>query len=183
MERLQDCRPARRDADTTSASAHPELLIGELVMRPRIHVLLAPNDRITVSNWSRRMGGAVMLVLVAVGVWPMFNSHFDIGVAAHASEPNDPTCLTWDTRASGAIVTFVQGTKYDINLKHVSDMIAQMRRARRTCQLGWLRLACEDYRMIVRGVAGIVESMSVTSFECDVSTIVGDLEVALEASR
>lgn len=149
-------------------------------MRPRIHFLLAPKDQIIVSKWSHRMSGAVMLlVLVAAGVW----SHFGSGVAARASErQNDPICITWDTRASEAIVTFVQGTKYDINLKHVSDMIAQMRRARRTCQLGWLRLACEDYRIIVRGVAEIVESMPVTSFEC-ASTIVGDLEVASEQSR
>jgi hypothetical protein len=183
MERLLDCRPAKRDVDTTSASAHPELLIGELVMRPRIHSLLAPKDQIAVPKWSHRMGGAVMLVLVAVGAWPMFHSYFDSGVAAQASEQqSDPTCITWDTRASEAIVTFVQATKYDINLKHVSDMIAQMRRARRTCQLGWLRLACQDYRIIVRGVAEVVESIPVTSFEC-ASTIIGDLEVASEASR
>ena len=150
-------------------------------MRPRIHVPLTSDDQIVVSKWSRRMGGAAMMLLVAVGVWPIFSTHLDSGVAANASErPIDPTCITWDTRASEAIVTFVQESEHDINLKHVSDMVAQMRRARRTCQLGWSHLACEDYRAIVRGVAGIVESISVTSFEC-ISTIVGNPEATLGA--
>jgi hypothetical protein len=169
--RLLDCRPARRDRDTTSASSHPELLVGEFAMRPRIHVLLAPNDQLVVSTWSRRMGGAVMTILVILVAWQMVSRH--TGIAANASErPSDPTCIAWDARASEAIVTFVQGNRQDIDLKHVSDMIAHMRKARRNCHLGWSNLACEDYRRIVHGALGARSEMSL---ECR-STIAGDLE-------
>jgi len=142
-------------------------------MRPRIHVLLNPNDQLAVSTWSRRIGGAVMTILVILVAWQMFGRYGNSGIAANASErPSDPTCIAWDTRASEAIVSFVQGSRQDINLKHVSDMIAQMRRARRNCQLGWSHLACEDYRTIVHGALG---PRSDTSLECR-STIAGDLE-------
>jgi hypothetical protein len=182
-ERLLDCRPPRQDSDTTSASVHPELLVGELVMRPRIHVRLTPDDQNIVSKWSRRMGVAAMMVLVAVGVWPIVNPYFYSSVAANASErTNNPDCRTWDTRASEAIKTFVQGSKHDINLKHISDMITQMRRARRNCQLGWPLLACEDYRAIVRGLVGAAETISGMSFECG-PTIAGDPDATLEVSK
>jgi hypothetical protein len=142
-------------------------------MRPRIHVPLTPNDQIIVSTWWRRMGGAVSMILFILVAWQMFSRHVDTGIAANASErPSDPTCIAWDARASEAIVGFVQGSRQDINLKHVSDMIAQMRRARRNCQLGWSHLACEDYRTIVHGALG---PRSDTSLECR-STIAADLE-------
>ena len=181
-DRLLDCRPPRRDSDTTSASVHPELLVGEFVMRPRIHVRLSTDDQIIVSKWSRRMGGAAMMVLVTIGVWPTVNPHVDSGIAVNASErTSDPDCRTWDTRASEAIKTFVQGSKHDINLKHVSDMIAQMRRARRNCQLGWPQLACEDYRTIVHGVEG-AETISDLSFKCGPTTIAGDPDATVEVT-
>lgn len=142
-------------------------------MRPRIHVLLNPNEQLVVSTWSRRMGGALITILVIFVAWQMFSRHADTGISAYASErPSDPTCIAWDARASDAIVSFVQGNKQDIDLKHVSGMIAQMRKARRNCQLGWINLACEDYRAIVRGA---IEPRSDVSLECR-STVAGDLE-------
>jgi hypothetical protein len=175
--RLLDCRPARRNRDTTSASPHPELLVGEFAMRPRIHVALTPNDQLVVSAWSRRISGAVLTILVILVAWQMVSRHIDTGIAANASErPSDPSCITWDARASEAIVSFVQGNKEDINLKHISDMIAQMRKARRNCHLGWLNLACEDYRTIVHGA---LEPNSDMSLECR-STIAGDLEARFD---
>lgn len=174
-ERLLDCRPARRDRDTTSASFHPELLVGEFAMRPRIHILLNRNDQLVVSTWTRRMGGAVMMILAILVAWQMFGRYVDMGIAASASERlSDPTCTGWDIRASEAIVSVVQGSKRDIDLEHVSGMIAQMRKARRNCQLGWFNLACEDYRAIV---GGALEPGSGLSLECR-SIIAGDLEPA-----
>ena len=144
-------------------------------MRPRIHVPLAPNDQLVVSTWSRRMGGAVMTILVILVAWQTVSRH--TGIAANASErPSDPTCITWDARASEAIVSFVQENKQDIDLKHISDMVTQMRKARRNCHLGWLNLACEDYRTIVHGALG---PRSDTSLECR-STIAGDLEARFD---
>ena len=43
--RLPDCRPPRRNWSFTSASSHPELISGDLAMRPQIHVPLALVDR------------------------------------------------------------------------------------------------------------------------------------------
>jgi hypothetical protein len=170
-DRLIDCRPARRDSGTTSASFHPELLVGEFIMRPRIHVALSPDDQITVSTWSRRMGGGAMIVLVAVGAWQIFNPHFDGGTTANAAErPNDPTCMAWDARASEAIATLVQGNKQDINLKQVGDAIARMRKARRNCQLGWSQLACTDYRAIIGRAAEVDETMSAATMDCGPTT-------------
>jgi hypothetical protein len=172
-ERLDDCRPARRDSGTSSASFHPELLVGEFVMRPRIHVALTPHDQITVRTWSRRTVGVVIVILVMLFAWEKSSRHLDTGIAANASErPTDPTCITWDTRASEAIVSFVQGNKHDINLKHVSDMITHMRKARRNCLLGWINSACEDYRAIIRGA---IEPRSDLLLACG-STTAGDIE-------
>lgn len=148
-------------------------------MRPRIHVLLNPNDQLAVSTWSRRIGGALMTLLVISVAWQMFSRYGDSGIAANASErPNDPTCIAWDARASEAIVSVVQGNKQDIDLKQVSGMIAQMRKARRNCQLGWLSVACEDYRAIVRGA---FEPRPELSLECR-STIAGDLEPTFDVT-
>jgi hypothetical protein len=178
-ERLLDCRPARRDRDTTSASFHPELLVGEFAMRPRIHILLNRNDQLVVSTWTRRIGGAVMMILAILVAWQMFGRYVDTGIAASASERlSDPTCIAWDARASEAIATFVQGNKQDIDLKQVSDMITHMRKARRNCHLGWSNVACEDYRRIVHGALGPRSEMSL---ECR-STIAGDIEPTFDVT-
>ena len=68
-ERLLGCQPPRRDGDITSASFHPELLVGDLVMRPRIHVGLAPADQAVVSEWSRRLWGMIMVMFLVLGTW------------------------------------------------------------------------------------------------------------------
>jgi hypothetical protein len=62
--RLLDCKPPRRDDSTTSASSHPELLIGEFVIRPRIHNQLSQAERDVLSS-SRRRVVAVYALLVA----------------------------------------------------------------------------------------------------------------------
>lgn len=173
-DRLLDCRPHTRDSDTTSASAHPELLIGEFVMRPHTPPLLSSDDRVTISKWWRRMSGAVMALFVVVLIWPIVDRNRDGGVAANASErSSNPTCIGWDTTASTAVVTFVQRSQHDINLQQVSNMIDRMRRARRNCQLGLPNLACEDYRTIVREAASALESMPTSPFECG-SVVAGE---------
>jgi hypothetical protein len=60
-------------------------------------------------------------------------------------------CAPWDAAAGEAIVRLVQA-KPGIDLQLVSDAIARMRRARRTCEAGWVRLACLDYDAVIRGV-------------------------------
>jgi hypothetical protein len=64
--RPPDCRPLRRDESATCTSAHPELIVGEFVMRPRIRAALAAEDRATVSRWSVGMISAWVLVVAGV---------------------------------------------------------------------------------------------------------------------
>lgn len=74
--------------------------------------------------------------------------------AAHAQErPRDLICAQWDDLAGEAIAYLVRG-KDDLLLRQVGDAVFRMRRARRTCQLGWAQLACRDYRAIVQSVRG-----------------------------
>jgi hypothetical protein len=64
--RLPDCRPPRRDDSVTSASSHPELLTGEIVMRPRIHHLLSPAERDVLSSWRRGVFAVYALLAAAI---------------------------------------------------------------------------------------------------------------------
>jgi hypothetical protein len=68
LERLPDCRARRPDASVTSASAHPELICGEFVMRPRIPVSLDPAEQAAVHEWSRRMIVAAVLFIAGLAV-------------------------------------------------------------------------------------------------------------------
>jgi len=74
-----DDQPHRYDETITSARAHPELLIGELVMRPRIQFKLSDADR----KANRKWGASIMLALVlAVGAALMLPA--SRGGVAHA---------------------------------------------------------------------------------------------------
>jgi hypothetical protein len=57
-----DDRSHRYDGTITSARAHPELLVGELAMHPRIHVKLSDADRKTNRKW----GASIMIALILV---------------------------------------------------------------------------------------------------------------------
>ena len=74
-ERLPDCRPPRRQAGITFASAHPELICGDFAMRPRIPVSLNAEDRAAVQLWSHRMILAMLLLFIlGVGLVPMLGN-------------------------------------------------------------------------------------------------------------
>jgi hypothetical protein len=64
--RLPDCRPPRRDDSITSASSHPELLIGEIVMRPRLPIALSTAERDMLWAWRKRV--LAVCALLAAGV-------------------------------------------------------------------------------------------------------------------
>jgi hypothetical protein len=87
-QRLPDCRPPRRDDSITSASSHPELLIGEIAIRPRVN--LARADREAIASWNRRILAVCALVAAVVAGYSMINP----GTTAvapdarqHAAEP------------------------------------------------------------------------------------------------
>jgi hypothetical protein len=64
--RLPDCSPPRRDDSITSASSHPELLIGEIVMRPRVRIQLSAAEREVMSTWRKRMLAVYALLAAAI---------------------------------------------------------------------------------------------------------------------
>ena len=64
--RLPDCRPPRRDDSITSASSHPELLVGEIILRPRIRISLSAAEHVALSTWRKRVLAVYALVAAAV---------------------------------------------------------------------------------------------------------------------
>jgi hypothetical protein len=64
--RLPDCRPPRRDDSITLASSHPELLIGEIVMRPRFHIPLSQAENDMLSTWRRGVLAVCALLAAAI---------------------------------------------------------------------------------------------------------------------
>ena len=87
-------------------------------------------------------------------LWLILAISIPVGTAVQAQErPRDPVCAQWDDLAGEAIAYLVRG-KDDLFLRQVGDAVFRMRRARRTCQLGWAQLACRDYRAIVQSVRG-----------------------------
>ncbi|MCC6775097.1 MAG: hypothetical protein IT537_00415 [Hyphomicrobiales bacterium] len=85
--------------------------------------------------------------IVAVLVLPMFKDYPHAAparVQVHASPAAD--CAAWDATAGDALAGLVHAK---MDLTQVSDVIARLRRARRTCELGWIALACRDYQTII----------------------------------
>ena len=64
--RLPDCKPPRRDDSITSASSHPELLIGEIVMRPRMRIQLSAAEHEVMSTWRKRVLTVYALLAAAI---------------------------------------------------------------------------------------------------------------------
>src|SRR5262245_59374397 len=147
--RLPDCRMPSRDPSVTSASSHPELICGELVMRPRIH--LTDAERADVAFWSRRTLGAFAMFVTALWAISLVLQAFERdGQAFAQARPSASPCMDWDDAASDAIIRLVQ-SRSDSDLRQVSNAVSQMRRARRNCEGGWVALACQDYQAIVQG--------------------------------
>lgn len=65
-----------------------------------------------------------------------------------------PLCGLWDGQASAAIVRTASKGRDKIDLQRLSDDLSRMRRARRSCDLGLIQAACQDYIAIMRGVGG-----------------------------
>jgi len=79
IERLPDCRLPRRDDSVTSASSHPELLIGEMAIRPR-----------AISGWRRRILAVGALVVAVIAGYSMINP----GTTAVAPDMRQPAAET-----------------------------------------------------------------------------------------
>jgi hypothetical protein len=148
-----------RDPSLTPASSHPELIFGELVMRPRIHLTSA--ERADVAIWSRRTLGALAIIVVGLWAISLVLQALERDAQAFAqARPSTSPCMDWDDAASDAIIRLVQ-SRSDSDLRQVSNAVSQMRRARRNCEGGWLALACADYQGIVRGSAPALAAASI----------------------
>jgi hypothetical protein len=107
-----------------------------------------------VSKRPRRSFGAASVLAAAMLVLPALQGDFrDAGVARAQEKPRDQLCARWDGLASEAIVRLAHG-KDDLMVRRVSDAVLRMRHARRSCQLGWALLACQQYRGIVQSAHG-----------------------------
>jgi hypothetical protein len=63
-------------------------------------------------------------------------------------------CGLWDGQASAALVRTASESQDKLDLQRLSDDLFRMRRARRSCDLGLIQAACQDYIAITRGVGG-----------------------------
>jgi hypothetical protein len=85
--------------------------------------------------------------------------------ATPTEQPVGSTCAPWDDIAKEAIARVVR-SKQDTDLHQLDDVIFRMRRARRSCQMGLITVACQDYRAIVRAVPELVEQAMAASWSC-----------------
>jgi hypothetical protein len=127
-------------------------------MRSRPSIALSTAERATFARWSACLIGALTALIVAIPVLPVFKGHAHDGgsvrlvhSAAHA------ICADLDSRASSVIAERAQNRPIDV--AEIGDMIASMRRGRRTCEIGWPQLACGEYQAILdRGRTGASDS-------------------------
>lgn len=84
IERLPDCRLPRPDDSVTSASSHPELLIGEMAIRPRITIPLGDHE--ATSGWRRPILTVGALVVAVIAGYSMINP----GTTAVAPDMRQP---------------------------------------------------------------------------------------------
>jgi len=135
-------------------------------MRPQNDAPIPPADRLALAIWSRRTLGACVLLGVAVLAASTLGRDSDRASRAQAEQRVlDPTCTRWHETASEAVVQLVQSTR-DADLRQVGDAVFRMRRARRNCETGWVNLACQDYRSVVKGVPGLAMERPELALEC-----------------
>jgi hypothetical protein len=64
----------------------------------------------------------------------------------------DPICEPWEAAASSAVARLVEDTS-DAAARQLGDAVFRLRRARKNCRIGWVNLACQDYRALLGGPA------------------------------
>ena len=60
----------------------------------------------------------------------------------------NPICEPWDSAASSAVARLVADTS-DAAARQLGDLVFRLRRARKNCRIGWVNLACQDYRALI----------------------------------
>jgi hypothetical protein len=141
-------------------------LAGHIVMRRQIPIILTPTDRAIIAKWSAWTISVTFVVCSLVLFLPIFGQPpIDHLGTTSTEQPLGSTCAPWDDIAKDAI-TRVARSKQDTDLHQLDHMTFLMRRARRSCQLGLITVACQDYRAIVRTVPEFIEPAIEASWSC-----------------
>jgi hypothetical protein len=157
MEHRSPGGARRHDDALIHGLNHPELGWGELALPPPAF-RQRPGEGPRRPPWARYAIGAAALILVLMLALPAVGA--DVG-AARQSGAQRCSCAAWDRAAGSAFADAVQRTD-DIDMRWVADALERLRRARRLCEGGWLRLACEDYQAVISGAAPRDAKMSST---------------------
>ena len=108
-------------------------------------------------------GSAITLVMLLAGT--IIECVFSESADAQAADGvRASICSDWDHAASDAVTTIAQASNVD--LRTVGDAIFRMRRARRSCDIGLIRLACLEYHAIIGGAPGLRDFWLPSSSEC-----------------
>ena len=99
---------------------------------------------------------ATILTLVAIAVVGLILSAERPADAAET--PRTSICRAWDDSAGEVIAKLAQA--------HNVDLRFRMRRARRSCGIGLIRLACVDYHAIIDGSPRLSDLSLPSSFLC-----------------
>jgi hypothetical protein len=160
--RLPDCRPAQHDESVTRASAHPELINGDFAMRPRLHASVFHVDDTAASSWPRCLSTSFLFV---AGIMLLHTIVAQPTESTAQTVDLTPSCTEWHQTASAAVTQLAESTR-DSDLRQVNDVIFRMRRARRNCEEGWFRLACQDYYSVARNLPGLAGTNEESLFAC-----------------
>lgn len=76
-----------------------------------------------------------------------------IAPSGEIAAPFHPACARWDEAASDALARLVHD-RNDVAARQLGDALFRLRRARKNCGLGWLVVACQDYRAILHSAGG-----------------------------
>jgi len=95
---------------------------------------------------------AVLMVIAAIATVSLFER--GPGGAGRGDAPINAACEPWDSVASDAVARLVADSS-DAAARQLGDAVFRLRRARKNCRLGWVSLACQDYRAVLTGAAGV----------------------------
>ena len=126
-------------------------------MHPRTYLSMSPEDRATISAWSRRRLALYALVALGLTAYYGYNQRTNPGpqLASQDEQTLAPACQQWHQAASLVVARLVESTR-DADLRQANDGVFRLRRARRNCEEGWVALACQDYQSVARSMPGRV---------------------------
>jgi hypothetical protein len=147
-------RPWRRQQGFASASAHPELISGDLAIPPQPHVSMTSMNRSIAADGRRAAGGLFAILAIAVLLTAVaFRSGMTSDDGKLEKQQLARACMQWHLAAGAVVSRLVQSTR-DADLLLVNDSVFRMRRARRNCEAGWVALACQDYHAVIASTPG-----------------------------